>query len=242
MASREEEKERRRQEREALEQAEARSRARRRRLQIVSAAVLGLLAIAGIVLAVASGGDDDGGPEPPDDVEVSLPAKKTDDLQAAVRTAGCTFREPRDEGNDHLTNDEATFDDYKSNPPTSGTHRPTPASDGVYEPGNSPEPENWVHTLEHGRIIFQYAPGTPQQRIDQLETLMNETVKGEEGGFKTVVMENNTDMPFAVAAVGWNRFVGCREFTDESFDALRAFRTDFVEDAPEGDFPWPYPG
>ncbi len=68
---------------------------------------------------------------------------------------------------------------------------------------------------------------------------MNEPFDDQPEGFKTNVMENNTNMPFAVAAVSWRRYVGCREFTDQSFDALRAFREDFVGDAPEGDFPWP---
>jgi hypothetical protein len=51
-------------------------------------------------------------------------------------------------------------------------------------------------------------------------------------------------MPFEVAAVSWRRYVACEKFTDKSFDALRAFRSEVVDDgtAPEGDFPWPFTG
>jgi hypothetical protein len=236
MASREEEKERRRRERMEAEQAAAGSAARRRRLQIVLGGLAALLLAGGVAFAVLSGGDD-APPDTPDDAV--LPAKKTDDLRAAAKTAGCTVKEFPDEGNEHIRKDD-TFDGYKTNPPTSGTHRDPPAApDGVYEPGSSPDKEDWVHTLEHGRVIFMYAPSTPQRRIEQLEALMNEPFDGQPGGYKTVVMENNTKMPFAVAAVSWTRYVACREFTDDAFDALRAFRSEFHSQAPEGDFPWP---
>lgn len=238
MASREQEKERRRLEREEAERAAAGSAARRRRVQVVLGALAALLVAGGVAFAVLSGGEDD--PKGGGGGDVALPAKKTDDLEAAAKTAGCTVKEHVDEGDDHLPDKDATFDDYKTNPPTSGTHRPPPAApDGVYEPGNSPDKEDWVHTLEHGRVIFQYAPGTPQRRIDQLETLMNEPFNGEPGGFKTAVMENNTEMPFAVAALSWSRSLTCERFDDAAFDALRAFRSEFVSQAPEGDFPWP---
>jgi hypothetical protein len=237
MARREEEKERRRKERLAAEQSAAGSAARRRRVQIVLGGLAAFLLLGGVGFALLRGDEKDG-PPPPDSV---LPAKQTSHLPTAIQNAdGCRLVEARDEGNDHLPDKDATFDGYKTNPPTSGTHRPPPAApDGFYEPGASPDKEDWVHTLEHGRIIFQYAPGTPQQRIDQLAELMDEEFGGRPAGFKTAVMENNTKMPFAVAAVSWSRYVGCEEFTNETFDVLRAFREKYVEMAPEGEFPWP---
>jgi hypothetical protein len=243
MASREEEKAQRRAERQAAESAAAGAAERRRRLQLGGGLLLALIVGAIVAFALLSGDDDGGDPpatatEPP---AAALPPKQTDDLAAAVKAAGCTFKEFPDEGNTHLESATATFPGYRTNPPTSGTHRPPPAaSDGVYEPGRSPDAEDWVHTLEHGRVIFMYAPGTSPERVAQLEVLMNEPVKKEDGGFKTVLMENNTEMPFAVAAVSWTRYVGCERFEEAAFDALRAFRAEFVEDAPEGDFPWPF--
>jgi uncharacterized protein DUF3105 len=247
MSSRKEEKERLRQEREQAEQAARASEARRKRLGIVLGGVLALAVVAIVAFALLSGGDDSsGGPRDPDEKNSSaLPAKQTDDLDEAVKAAGCVNKTFPNEGNQHLPSQDSTFDDYKTNPPTSGTHRPPPAAfDGVYEPGREPDKENWVHTLEHGRVIFQYAPGTPENRIKQLEKLMNEGVNGQPSGFKSALMENNTKMPFAVAGVAWRRYVGCKDFNDKVFDALRAFRADALKSslAPEADFPWPFNG
>lgn len=198
----------------------------RRRLALVLGGLL-VLAVAAVAVVALAGGDGE-------ETDPPVPT-----LEDAAKAARCTFREFPDEGNRHLPNRSATFDDYRTNPPTSGTHRPPPAApDGVYPAGRSPDKEDWVHALEHGRVIFMYAPGTP---AGDLEALIDEPFDGRPGAYKTLVMENNTDMPFAVAAVAWTRFVGCKRFSRRAVDALRAFRSEFVEDeaAPEADFPWP---
>jgi hypothetical protein len=232
VAGRRDEKERLRREREEAERAAAAGDARRRRLAIALGGVLVTAVAVVAALAIAAGGD---GEAPP-------PPNGTTDVAAAARAAGCTFREFPDEGNRHLRGPNATFDGYRTNPPTSGPHREPPApADGIYAPGRSPDPEAWVHSLEHGRVILMYAPGTPERRRRQVEALMEEPFGGHPAGYKTIVMENDTGMPFAVAAVSWRRYVGCRRVTDRSFGALRAFRAAFVEspEAPERDFPWP---
>ncbi|MDQ5808392.1 MAG: DUF3105 domain-containing protein [Actinomycetota bacterium] len=244
MSSRKEEKERLRREREEAERAHKAAENRRKRLGIVLGGLLALAVAAVVVFALLSGDDESGPTDGGNGDSVALPARKTSDLDEAVKAAGCTLTEHPDEGNQHLPGNDDSYDDYKTNPPTSGTHRPVAAADGVYEPGRSADPENWVHTLEHGRVIFMYKPGTPANRRGQLETLMNEEFNGQPEGYKTVVMENNTDMEAAVAAVSWRRSLTCPEFTDATFDALRAFRSEFVDDelAPEPEFPWPYTG
>ncbi len=244
MSSRKEEKERLRREREEAERAHRAAENRRKRLGIVLGGLLAVAVAAIVVFAVLSGGDDETGPTRGGDGDVAVPARKTTDLEEAVKAAGCTLTTHEDEGNTHLGTNEDTFDDYKTNPPTSGTHRPVAAADGVYEPGRSADPENWVHTLEHGRVIFMYKPGTPANRRGQLETLMNEEFNGQPEGYKTVVMENNTEMTAAVAAVAWRRSMTCPQFNEQVFDALRAFRSENVDSelAPEPDFPWPYTG
>ncbi|WP_205696117.1 DUF3105 domain-containing protein [Conexibacter sp. SYSU D00693] len=232
MASRQEEKERRRQEREAREQAEARKAAAKRRMQLVAGGVLAVAAIAAVVVAITSGGGDGGsgdGPSQEASSSVPIPRRAITDLSAAAKAAGCEVKTFPSEGREHS---EDAFSGYKTNPPTSGTHNPTPAQDGIYDPGNEPAANNWVHTLEHGRILYQYRPGTPRRRIQQLETLYNEPFRGAEG-YHQVVMQNNTDMPFAVAGVAWTHYVGCNEFNDKVFDALRAFRDTYVDKGPE---------
>lgn len=246
MASRKEEKERLRREREEAERAARAADARRKRLGLALGGVLAVAVAAVIAFAVLR--DDGGGGGDPQEptTGAAVPKQRTSDLDDAVKAARCRFQTLADEGNEHLPSVEETFDGYKTNPPTSGKHRPMPAAapDGVYPPGGSPDKENWVHTLEHGRVIFMYKPGTPKQRQDQLETLMNEDVDGKGEAYKTLLMENNTDMPYAVAAVSWRRWVVCEQFTDGVFDALRAFRRENVDSelAPEPEFPWPYTG
>jgi hypothetical protein len=232
MASREEEKRQRREAREA-EQHAAEQSSKRKRLVLIGGAIAAAIAviIAGVVLVAGGGGDDDmkiGATGGSTDGK-PVPEQQTKDFDEALKASDCTFTEHPSEGSTHS---EEPFSDYKTNPPTSGTHNPVPAADGVYEPGNGPDPNNWVHSLEHGRVIIQYAPGTPPDRIAQLATLTGESVKGSPG-YHILLMENTTKMPYEVAALTWTRTLGCKEFTDASFDAIRVFRDRFVDKAPE---------
>jgi hypothetical protein len=231
MSSRQAEKEARRAEREAQEAAAAKAAARSKRVQLALGAFLVLAIIAGSVFALASGGDDteaagkvDGTP----DAKVALPAVKETDLKKALAAAGGVLVSPENEGSTHV----AGTVNYKSNPPTSGNHNQVPAQDGIYAPGNEPAKENWVHTLEHGRIIIQYAPGTPKATIDQLETLGSEELNGSEA-YHIVVMQNNTKMPFKIAVVAWDHYAGFKAMNPQVFDAIRAFRKQYTDKAPE---------
>jgi hypothetical protein len=231
VSSRQEEKERRRAEREAREQAEASKASSRRRLQLVGAAILGIVAVGAIIAAIASslgGGGDDSQAKGGDDIAaVSIPAQKITNLDAAAKAAGCTWKQWPDEGHTHIP-DSKSFNGYKTNPPTSGTHRITPAQEGIYSPDNPPDKNNAVHALEHGRIEIQYKPGTPERRIGQLETLFNEKIKGVPG-YHELLFQNQTGMPYAVAATAWTRSLTCPQFNDKVFDAIRAFRERFVD-------------
>lgn len=219
MSSRQEEKEQRKRERLEREAAEQKAAKRKRLVQIVGGVVVGAAVVVAVVLAVAgSGGDSDG--------------RDRGDLTTAAREAACTVKTFPDYGANHVTK-KLKASDFKTNPPTSGDHNVNPAQDGVYAPDNEPEIENWVHTLEHGRIILMYKPKTPSNRIAQLQNLFNEPVLDSGNGYHSVLMQNNTDMPFAVAAVAWRNYVGCPEFNDKAIAALRAFREVYVDTAPE---------
>ncbi len=230
MASREEEKRKRREEREAQQRAKDQANKRGRLVMIGGAIAAAIVVIVvGVVLATGSGDDHDIGKQAAASGGSPIPEQQEKDFDTAVKAAGCTFTEHPNEG---ATHQSEPFDDYKTNPPTSGTHNPEPAADGIYEAGNSPDPNNWVHTLEHGRVIIQYKPGTSEERIAQLKTLAGENVNGSPG-YHMVLLENNTDMPYEVAAVSWTRSLTCKEFTDETFDAIRVFRDRWVDKAPE---------
>jgi hypothetical protein len=229
MASRKEEKESRRAERVAAEKVEQSKQARQQRLLIGGGVLGAAAALAVIAVLVLSGGGDSGGATEKPDTSVPIPAQEIKDLGVAARKAGCVFRQFPEEGHTHFLDQTTVNNNYKTNPPTSGDHRPPPApAAGIYATGNEPDKENWVHSLEHGRVIYQYAPGTPQKRINQLQTLFAEPFRGV-SGYQQAVMQNNTDMPFAVAAVSWTRYVGCDKFTDDTFDVFRAFRERFVD-------------
>jgi hypothetical protein len=227
MSSRQEEKERRKRERQEAEQAAQAGTARKRRMQMVFGGVIALIAIVAVVVLVTGFGGSDG------EVEVAkgdaaIPAQKESDLKKAAAAAGCKLVDPPNEGAGH---EEKTFkaSDYKSNPPTSGTHFPTWYDDGVYEPGNSPELGRLVHTLEHGRIDIQYKPGTDAKTIAQLETL----VKESDGGYHMLLFQNETKMPYAVAASAWDHYIGCPTMNPQVFDAFRAFRVEHIDKGPE---------
>lgn len=232
MSSRQEEKEARRLARQQEEANEAKAAARRLRLQLVFGGVLGLALLAALV-ALAAGlfkGDSGSAGDKPRTTPKStakLPEPVETELDAAVKAAGCTLTNAKYEGAGH---DKKKFvaSDYKTNPPSSGTHAFTWYDDGIYEPGSVPELGKLVHTLEHGRIDFQYKAGIPANRIAQLETLYAET-----DGYHTLLFENTTNMPFEVAATAWTHVLGCKKFTDQSFDALRAFRERYVDKGPE---------
>jgi hypothetical protein len=235
VSSRKEEKERLRREREDRQKAEESKVANKRRLQLVAGGVLGVVAIAAVIAAVASsggGGGDKSNAAAKDYGKVALPKRQTTDFNAAVKAAGCFYKNYPSEGRTHLPSDTSVNNTYKTNPPTSGNHRPVPADDGVYAPGNTPDKENYVHTLEHGRIELQYSPKAPQTVRDQLNTLFNEPVKGSEG-YHMVLFENNTNMPYEVAATAWTQLLGCKTVNDKTWDALRAFRDRFVDKGPE---------
>lgn len=230
MASREEEKRLRREEREKAERAAAASQARGRRLQFLLAGLVTIAVVVGVVLAVSGGGDDG----PGTDVQTgatdgaAIPAVQERNLEKAVEAAGCELSSPQLEGATHV-NDKV---EYETNPPTSGDHNPEAALDGIYVPGNEPEPENYVHSLEHGRIIYQYKAGTPENTISQLETLTSEELNGL-AGYKTLLLQNNTKMTPAVAATAWGQLLTCDETSDAMFDALRAFRVQYIDKGPE---------
>ena len=235
VASRQEEKEQRRQERLAREEAERKASARRKRLQYVFGGLLGLAVVGGIVAVLAiglGGGSSSGGTGKPTDASnasasIKLPEQKTGDLKAAAKAAGCTLSNPPIEGSTHETK-EFKPSDYKTNPPTSGNHNPDWYQDGIYNPGDTPKLGMLVHTLEHGRIDVQYKEGTSEEDVAKLEAFLGET-----DGYHMLLFQNTTGMDAAVAATAWGHSITCTKIDDTTWDALRTFRTTYIDKGPE---------
>jgi hypothetical protein len=229
MASRQEEKQRRREERIAAEQAAAAQEARTRRLRIVggTVAIVLVLVAVGAALAMSGGGGGTGSPKNDAGATVPIPAKKITDLNAAVKAAGCTLKSYPSGYEDRGHVSTSTKVHYKTNPPSFGKHFEVPAKDGDYAGVATPPVSNWVHSLEHGRIQYQYAPGTPKRQVQGLETLFNEDPD------LVMVFQNNSKMPYQVAAVAWTHILGCKSFTPGVYDAFRAFRDKYRLKGPE---------
>jgi hypothetical protein len=152
----------------------------------------------------------------------------TTKLTADAKAAGCTFSSFPSEGRTHT----ASTVKYKTNPPTSGNHNPTPAQDGFYRAGNSPPKENFVHSLEHGRIEFQYKPGAPAAQVNAMRRLAAEPFNGS-AGYHVLFFENNTKMPAEFAATAWTKSITCPQITAQAITAMRDFRKAFTDKGPE---------
>jgi hypothetical protein len=226
MASRKEEKERRRQERLAAERAAATQAQRRRTYGIFAGGVLVVAAIVSVVvIALAGGGGSsssgDSGDKGNLPAAIDPPPQKIRDLTAASKAADCKLSNPPIEGRTHTTKPGT----YHTNPPSSGNHNPIPTPDGAY--GKAPAKEHLVHSLEHGRIEYQFLPSTPKRRIAQLKGLYDSDT------YHTILTPNPTHMPYQAAAVAWGHIAGCKRMTNETFDVFRAFRERYIDKGPE---------
>ncbi|HEU0318742.1 MAG TPA: DUF3105 domain-containing protein [Solirubrobacteraceae bacterium] len=233
MSSRIQEKERRKAERLAAQRRAEEAAAKKRRLQMVGGGLVAVAIVVALAVALLGGGSSTAGLSANSSVSqdiagIKLPAAKITDLKQAAAAAGCTLHTYPAEGRTHVTVPVT----YKTNPPTSGNHDPIPATDGVYASANTPAKEHFVHTLEHGRVEYQYRPGTPVAQIKELEALWNETYMGAPG-YKQLLFQNNTNMPYAVAATAWTQLIGCPTFNPKIFDALRDFRNAYIDKGPE---------
>jgi Protein of unknown function (DUF3105) len=251
MASRKEEKDRLRAERLEAEKREAQEARRRLMVGYIVAGALALAVLVGLVVVIAGGGGGGGSSDSgacgaahivtgiggsetfgvaPDCREGKAPpAVAQADLQKAAHEAGCDLQlNLPDEGHGHV----GGHVDYDTNPPTSGDHNPVPQADGAYT--QEPQPEHFVHSLEHMRVEFQYSPDLPEQ--DQL------AIKGvfdeDPGG---ILLFPNPEMPYEVAATAWTQLVGCKKYEgSKTLDVLRDFRDTYRGHGPPGTEPFPF--
>lgn len=146
-----------------------------------------------------------------DDGEVSLPPVRETQLPDAARDAGCELR--RAQPGDRL------------NPPVDGPAAPTPAAPGFYE--DPPQPSALVAALRDGVIVIQFREGLEGGSVDVLRALQEAVPAG------TIVVPNESGMPFEVAVTAYRRLLGCRRFSDASLDAVRLFSGRFVGSGPD---------
>jgi uncharacterized protein DUF3105 len=228
---REEERERLREARQEREKSQAKSARRRLMAGYGAAGVIGVLVLAGIVMAVASSvGKNDGGKahinqssgstngvEPDVREGPDPPPVKVADLKEAAKKADCELRlDLPDEGKNHLP-PTATEPPYGTNPPVSGNHAEPPyqEADGAYK--EVVKPLYFLHSLEHGRMAIQYSPDLDDS--DQLELKgLYDTMYG------ATLLFPNEKMPAEVAATAWRNLMTCDEYKGAiTLDAIRDF-------------------
>ena len=235
MSKGEREREKLRQERIEAEAKESGGGNKRMLLAYLVGAVV-VLAIVAVIVVVASGGGDsssgDGGNAhinldtaigstngvAPDERE-GIPPKpvKQTNLQKAAREAGCyVMLHLEDEGHEHIPQNSPT-PKYKTDPPTSGKHVEPPyqQADGAYL--EMPDPIDFVHSLEHGRMEIQYAP-------DLSEKIQRELKGVYDTMYGATLLFPNEKMPYQVAATTWTNLLGCPTYKGAiTLDAVRDF-------------------
>ncbi len=234
MGKGERDRDRLRQERIEAEQKESRGGGGRMLLAYgIGAAVV--VAIVVLVIVLASGGGNGGsgsgdshinvnsqfgstnGVTPDEREGIPPPPVQQTNLQKAAKEAGCDLRlHLEDEGHEHIPPKSPT-PNYKTDPPTSGKHVEPPfqQADGAYL--EEPEPIDFVHSLEHGRLEIQYAPDLPKKIQLELKGLYD-TMYGAS------LLFPNTEMNYAVAATTWTNLLACAGWEGrKTLDAIRAF-------------------
>lgn len=236
MSSRKEQKEKLRREREEREAA-AKAAARKRQLIGYGAGAALVLAVVVVLVVLLAGGGSDG--DKADSASNVLPSGGTvpdpniTDLNEAAKAAGCQLTSKRATSREH-TQDLAEQIRYSTNPPTSGKHYVVPAEDGAYE--TAPDVKEVVHSQEHGRVVIWFKKSLPRAERANLKALYDEDT------FQMLLVPNETNMPYAVAASAWNadptplgtgRLLGCPRYNDKIFDAIRAFKDEHRGNGPE---------
>ena len=234
MSHRRDQKERLRRER---EERERQARAAEQRKKLVGYGAGGLLALAAIVVVVilATGGNDGGSDAQAAEVFPdggSFPEQKLFDVAPAAKAAGCTLRDVKANSREHTTSLDQRVK-YSTNPPTSGRHYQIPAQDGIY--GDPPQDEELVHGMEHGRVIFWVKPSLPEEQRADIRALV------EDDSYQMFLVPR-ANMPYAIAATAWDadpapngtgKMMTCDRVTDQTYDALAAFRDEHRSQGPE---------
>jgi hypothetical protein len=142
--------------------------------------------------------------------EVSLPPVQETELARAARSAGCELRRAR--AGEQL------------NPPVVGGTGATPAPAGFYE--EPLDPVSLLAAQRSGVIVVQFRD-LESDDVDLLHEFQEAVPDG------TIVVPNDTGMPFAVAVTAYRRLLGCSELNQSSVDAIQLFRGRFVGSGPD---------
>lgn len=142
-------------------------------------------------------------------------SKQTTSATAALRAAGCTYRQYPSEGRGHTQSLTAKVN-YKTFPPTSGTHYYVPL---VWNRYSQPMPlVAEVHNLEHGGVIVQYGSKVPQATVAKLVAFYDSSPNA-------MLLAPLPKLGNKIALTAWTRLATCARYDEAAFAAFRdAFR------------------
>jgi Protein of unknown function (DUF3105) len=236
VSSRRDQKDKLRQER---EQREAAAQAGQRRRQMIGYAVGGGIVLVAVIVGVVvlagggSGSSAASGDVLPGGGSYTQP-REVSSVAAGAKLANCELSSYKAKSREHLGDISQTVK-YASNPPTSGQHYQTPAEDGAYGE-DVPDVKEFVHTLEHGRIVIWFDPKLPADERAALKKYY------DDDPYQMVLVANQTKMPYDVAVSAWNkdpepngtgRLLACKKYNDDIFTAIEIFKDENRSRGPE---------
>jgi hypothetical protein len=142
--------------------------------------------------------------------EVSLPPVHETELGRAAARAGCDLQ--RAHAGERL------------NPPVLGGAAAAPAAPGFYD--ESPSGESLLAAMREGVIVIHFRD-LDSSDVDLLRDFQEAVPEG------TIVVRNQTGLPFAVAVTAYRRLLGCQTLNHSSLDAIQLFRGRFVGSGPD---------
>ena len=149
----------------------------------------------------------------------------------AEEQAGCTAIEEPAEAESAVHVPDGTPVDYATSPPTSGDHYATPADASFYPPQGLDQipPEQFVHNLEHGQIVFWYSPDAPDEIVNDIEDYIDKQ-SGSQGQALLATPYEDIESPRTFAMTGWGAMQSCTRFSES---VVNAFREEYQGRGPE---------
>jgi hypothetical protein len=141
-------------------------------------------------------------------------------VEAAMRTAGCTFKTVPAKSRKHVTSLDAK-PKWNTDPPSNGSHYYQPAFWDFYT--TPAKPVQILHNEEHGGVIIWWGSKVPQATIDELHAFYNSDPNGMVGtpypklGGKIAL----TAWTAPAGGLGEGHIAVCPAFEEKAFASFR---------------------
>jgi hypothetical protein len=132
-------------------------------------------------------------------------------VRAAMIAAGCSFSASAAEASNQHMSDPSQKVTYKTFPPASGVHNPTPAIWGNYR--LPADPRQAVHNQEHGGIVVWYGPDISPKDRGELDAFYNKSpnavvVTPVSDTYKGVTYPKHKPLGSKIALTVWTAVAG----------------------------------